>query len=170
MTTALDQFRAEKDTLFRDHPHSPLDRSERESFRGLQYYPENPGLVFDVEPQLFDPPELVEMQTSTGDDATYLRWGRVTFAVDGQEASLPVYRDPGSGSLFLPFQDASAGGETYGAGRYLEVEELPGGRLHLDFNYAYNPYCAYGEGWSCPIPLAENRLRVAIRAGEKTYH
>ena len=110
------------------------------------------------------------MQTSTGDKAVYLRWARVSFQVEGQGATLTVYRDPGSGALFLPFQDANAGGETYGSGRYLEVEEAANGRLHLDFNYAYNPYCAYSDGWSCPMPLPENRLHVPIRAGEQNYH
>jgi uncharacterized protein (DUF1684 family) len=127
-------------------------------------------LIFTLEPELLDPQELVEMQTSTGDEATYLRWARVSFEADGQRATLTVYRDPGSGALFLPFQDATGGEETYGAGRYLEVEEGPDGSLHIDFNYAYNPYCAYSDGWSCPMPLAENRLRMAIRAGEKIYH
>ena len=109
------------------------------------------------------------MQTSTGDVASYLRWARIHFEVDHETAELTVYRDAQSGAFFLPFQDANAGGETYGAGRYLEVEELEDGRLHVDFNYAYNPYCAYNERWSCPIPPAENRLTVAIRAGEKTF-
>ena len=68
---------------------------------------------------------------------------------------------------FLPFVDASAGVETYAAGRYLEPDEMDDGQFHVDFNMAYNPYCAYNDGWSCPITPAENRLKVAIRAGER---
>ena len=107
------------------------------------------------------------MQTSTGDVASYIRWARISFAVDGETAELTVFKDAQSGSLFLPFQDANAGGETYEAGRYLD-EEQHDGRLHVDFNYAYNPYCAYNEMWSCPIPPAENRLAVAVRASERS--
>jgi hypothetical protein len=170
MTTPLEQFRADKDSFFRDDPQSPLLAAQRHSFKGLSYYAEDPALVFTLTPEEFPEQELVDMQTSTGDEATYLRWARVRFEVEGQEAALTVYRDPGSGALFLPFQDANAGGETYGAGRYLEVEELADGKLRVDFNYAYNPYCAYNEGWSCPMPLPENRLSLAIQAGEKAFH
>ena len=165
----LADFRREKDAFFRDHPQSPLMPAQRNAFQGLHYYEPNPGLSLVLEPEPFDEVELVDMQTSTGDTARYLRWARVSFAVDGRETALTVYRDPSSNALFLPFQDASAGGETYGAGRYLDVEELPDGRLAVDFNLAYNPYCAYNEQWSCPIPLPENRLKVAIRAGEKSF-
>ena len=80
---------------------------------------------------------------------------------------MTVYRN--EYGLFLPFVDALAGHETYGAGRYLEPEEAAGKRVHVDFNLAYNPYCAYNERWSCPITPAENRLKVAIRAGEKIF-
>ena len=76
-------------------------------------------------------------------------------------------RDPETGHLFLPFQDETSGRETYGAGRYLEVPVLEDGQLLLDFNYAYHPFCAYNPGYSCPIPPFENRLPVAIRAGER---
>jgi hypothetical protein len=165
----LEDFRREKDAFYRDDPHSPLTARQRRTFAGLSYYPEDPRLRLSLRPQEFEEPELVEMQTSTGDTARYLRWARIEFEVDGAQAALTVYRDPASGEMFLPFQDANAGGETYGAGRYLEPEEMPDGTLLVDFNFAYNPYCAYNEAWSCPIPLPENRLRLAIRAGEMSF-
>ena len=83
-----------------------------------------------------------------------------------------IYRDPQDGALFLPFRDTTSGAESYGAGRYLEVEPTDDGKLRVDFNYAYSPYCAYcayNDRWSCPIPPAENRLGVAIRAGERSF-
>ena len=93
------------------------------------------------------------------------RYGTFTFTVDGQEASLTIYEaDYG---FFLPFVDAGAGTETYPAGRYLEPEYLGDNLFHVDFNHAYNPYCAYSDGWSCPITPAENRLKVSLQAGEK---
>lgn len=165
--SALTDYRREKDDFFRTHPQSPLTPGQRSAFRGLAYYDEAPELAIVIEPEPFAEPEVIDMQTSTGDSARYLRWARVRFDVDDHPAELTVYRNPGSDEMFLPFQDANAGGETYGAGRYLDVSQLPDGKLLLDFNYAYNPYCAYNDGWSCPLPPAENRLHVAIRAGEK---
>lgn len=165
----LSGFRAAKDEFFRTDEHSPLLPEQRAAFSGLVYYDENASLVLELEPQPFADQETIEMQTSTGDVAAYVRWARVHFEVGGEPAALTVYRDAQSGGLFLPFQDANAGGETYGAGRYLDIEPIDGGRLRVDFNYAYNPYCAYNEMWSCPLPPAENRLQVAIRAGEQTF-
>lgn len=167
--TDLDEFRAAKDEYFRNDPSSPLPPAVRARFTGLRYYAEQPELHLELEPELLEDPEVVSMQTSTGDTAPYVRWAAIHFVVDGQPATLTVYRDPHAGHLFLPFSDANAGGETYGAGRYLDVMPLPDGRLVVDFNYAYNPYCAYSPDWSCPIPPAENRLDIAIRAGEQTF-
>src|SRR5690606_13641077 len=118
-TSELSEFRRAKDEFFANDPRSPLTAEQRRRFRGLKYYDENPALAVVAEPEVFESPEMVEMQTSTGDTAPFLRWARVHFEVDGQPAGLTVYRDPVSGELFLPFQDANAGGETYGAGRYL---------------------------------------------------
>ena len=165
----LDEFRTAKDQFFHADHQSPLLADQRTAFSGLAYYEEDAALALALEPEPFAEQETVELQTSTGQTASYVRWARVRFEVDGEPAELTVYRDRQSDAYFLPFQDANAGGETYGAGRYLEVEPLEDGRLHVDFNYAYNPYCAYNEHWSCPIPPAENRLSVAIRAGEKTF-
>jgi len=167
--TQLDDFRRAKDEFFRDEPDSPLAASQRQAFAGLAYYDENPALALELEARPFEERELLSMQTSTGGEATYERWGRIEFEVEGEAAALTLFRDPHAGHFFLPFQDANAGGETYGAGRYLEVEPAGDGRLWVDFNYAYNPYCAYNEHWSCPIPPAENRLKVAIRAGERAF-
>ena len=167
--SALDEARRAKDRFFGEDPHSPLTIEQRREFQGLAYYDEDPALRLQLTPEPFDQPELIEMQTSTGESATYLRWAKVRFEVGGQAAELTLYRSPGSDAIFLPFQDANAGGETYGAGRYLDVDLEEDGTVLLDFNEAYNPYCAYNDMWSCPLPPAENRLRVAIRAGEKSY-
>ena len=164
----LAAFRREKDDFFRTSPDSPLTADQQQAFAGLRYFPENLALrhVVDVEP--FASPETIRMQTSTGDVQAYERFGRVSFTVDGLEASLTIYRN--ENGYFLPFVDTLVGKETYGAGRYLEPEEQPNGTFLVDFNLAYNPYCAYNENWSCPITPAENRLKVPIRAGEKLFH
>jgi uncharacterized protein (DUF1684 family) len=97
----------------------------------------------------------------------YDRFGRFHFEVDGEGVDLTVFQN--EHGFFLPFADSLAGQETYGAGRYLEPELLSNGQLLVDFNLAYNPYCAYNAKWSCPITPAENRLKVPIRAGEKVF-
>jgi uncharacterized protein (DUF1684 family) len=160
-------LRAEKDRFFARSPHSPLTPAQRRSFHGLRYFTENPALRFAAAVEVFPEQEHIQMQTTTGERQIYVRHGRIRFTVDRQEVALTVYRN-GHG-FFLPFVDALAGTETYGAGRYLEPTELPDGRLLIDFNLAYNPYCAYNDTWSCPITPAENRLRAPIRAGEKLF-
>ncbi len=175
MSYPLADFRRQIDEFMRQHAQSPLDRQERARFDGLKYYPENPAYVFEAEIALFpeDGP-AVSMQTSSGDTVEYRRWGQFAFRLDGISAELTIYSDEDGYDLFLPFKDATNGAETYGAGRYLDnhrpgLWQLSPTRLRLDFNFAYNPYCAYSPYYSCPLPPLENWLKVAIRAGEKKY-
>lgn len=115
--------------------------------------------------------EVFELATSMGDRQAYQSAGRVTFSLDGKDCELFLYRqDDQSDVLFVPFRDATSGKETYASGRYLEVEVGPDGEVEVDFNYAYNPYCAYNESWSCPLPPLENWLMIPIRAGERAFH
>ncbi len=113
--------------------------------------------------------ELIRMQTSTGDVQDYKQVGQIHFEVNGEMAVLQVYESAYGGELFLPFVDGTAPLETYGAGRYLEPEMIGKDRLLVDFNLAYNPYCAYNDQWSCPIPPRENRIKIRIEAGEKVF-
>lgn len=161
------EFRKGKDEFFRSDPHSPLTSEQRMEFKGLRYFDENPVLRFELMVKPFEVQKTIEMQTSTGDVQTYTRYGIIEFEVEGVAVSLTVYQS--RHGYFIPFVDALVGQETYGAGRYLDPDVLPGGRLAIDFNLAYNPYCAYNDLYSCPIPPAENRLSVPIRAGEKLF-
>lgn len=163
----LIDFRAEKDEFFGTHYQSPLTSEQKRKFKGLQYFPENEDLRLEVEVERLFDQDPMEMQTSTGGVQTYVRHSRFRFQVEGQEAVLTIYQN--ENGFFLPFVDSLAGKETYPAGRYLEPEELYGNRFLVDFNLAYNPYCAYNEMWSCPLTPAENRLKVPIRAGEKLF-
>jgi uncharacterized protein (DUF1684 family) len=167
--SSLDDFRRAKDTWFRQSAESPIPPGEREAFNGLSYFPERPDLRLAVRPERYEAPESILMQTTAGDVQEYQRWGRFSFEVDGQPAALTIYYAPW-GEYFVPFADATSGGESYGAGRYMALEPLGDGQFLADFNLAYNPYCAYDEAYSCPIPPAENRLAVPILAGERTYH
>lgn len=171
--STLEDLRKEKDDFFRDHHQSPLTAQEKRTFTGLHYYPENPSLSLQLPLEKLEVPRPVVLQTSTGDVREFLHTGQVRFQVGEDEAVLQVYLDDYDG-YFLPFIDATAPDETYGAGRYLEPHDLSGGMgdpiLLVDFNLAYNPYCAYNDIWSCPIPPRENRLSVRIEAGEKKFH
>ena len=162
---ALQTMRRQKDDFFKRHPQSPLTPEQQARFTGLSYYDPNPALDLTVTVEPFPQQASIQMQTTTGSVQTFQRYGQFTFTVDGQEARLTIYlADYG---FFLPFADAGAGQETYAAGRYLEPEHLGGSQFHVDLNQAYNPYCAYNGGWTCPVTPPENRLKVAIRAGEK---
>lgn len=139
--TDLEKFRQEKDAFFRSDPHSPLEPAQKKNFKGLNYFPENPALRLEVTVEEFPDKKTVGMQTSTGDVQMYQRYGKFKFSVEGQEAELTLYSN--EHGFFVPFVDALAGRETYGAGRYVEPEPLDDGKLLVDFNRAYNPYCAY---------------------------
>lgn len=164
-------YRHRRDHFFAEHPHSPLNETQRSGFAGLDYFPERHDLALNLplDESGQDVGETVDLPTTDGKTKSFSRAGRVRFDVDGVPVELTVLRDNDRGSLFIPFRDASAGGETYEFGRYLEPQGRPDGTLDVDFNYAYNPFCAYGEGWSCPIPLEENRLEVTIAAGERAF-
>ena len=165
----LDNFRRAKDEFFARDPHSPLSGQARQSFKGLAYFPPNPDLVIRAPLDVTAQPEDVRMVTSDNDEQIYHRVGVVRFSVDGQPVQLALFSSDDTGRLFIPFRDATSGQETYPAGRYLEAEPPEDGEVVLDFNYAYNPYCAYDSNYSCPLPPVENWLKVPIRAGEKDF-
>ncbi len=154
--------------MFAGDPHSPLTAEQRRSFRGLDYFDENPRLVITATIDRNVDHDEVRMATSGGEEQVYERYGLVRFRVDDQRTEIVLYASDDSDELFIPFRDATSGHETYGAGRYLEVH-THGDDVTIDFNYAYNPNCAYDPSWSCPLPPAENWLKVPIRAGEKIF-
>ncbi len=165
---ALAKFRKEKDELFSHEPDSPLTFEQKREFKGLNYFPPNPKLRLEAAVREFPSKDSISIQTTTGSVQRYRRFGKIAVEAEGQTAELTVYQD--ERSFFLPFVDSLSGKETYPAGRYLEPKSVGGGRLLVDFNYAYNPYCAYNDGWSCPITPLENHIKIPIRAGEKIFH
>jgi uncharacterized protein (DUF1684 family) len=168
MAPELKRFRAEKDKVFARDPHSPLTPEQRRTFDGLPYFDENPQLVIHASIDRNVEHDEVRMSTTGGEEQVYRRYGLVSFRVDDQPAQLVLYSSDDSDELFIPFRDATSGRESYGAGRYLEVE-AHGDHVTIDFNYAYNPSCAYDPAYSCPLPPPENWLKVPIRAGEKVF-
>ncbi len=162
----------EKDSYFGSDPDSPIPDQERGGFQGLKYFP--PGFDYRVDAELarFENPEVVTLVTSKGTIRPYLKYGVFTFQLQGKKLQLHAYKaadDPHERSLFIPFRDETSGRESYGSGRYLDLEETRGEKYVLDFNLAYNPYCAYSENYVCPFPPRENTLPVPVKAGEKNY-
>jgi len=169
---AIRLFRGDKDDYFATSPGSPIPAAERADFTGLPYFEVDPDLVFDglgLEPYAGSEPARFQIPTTTGDLRPAERAGTFRFEVDGRPLSLTAYRLAGGGedSLFVPFADATSGTETYGAGRYLDLEPDDDGTWTLDFNLAYHPSCVYDPRYSCPLPPPENRLPVRIEAGER---
>jgi uncharacterized protein len=171
---AAKRFRAARDRLFIEHPESPIAVDRRRDWRGVDWYPYAPEWrvmgIIDVAVKR----ETFEIALATDGILRCTRIGQVRFAVDGRPARLAVYWLEGyGGGIWLPFADSTSGAETYGGGRYLydtiKGADLGAGEreMVLDFNYAYNPSCAYDDRWSCPLSPAENRLDVAILAGER---
>jgi uncharacterized protein (DUF1684 family) len=163
----LEAARAAKDAMFRGED-SPLPAARRSTFQGLRYF--DPDPKWDVQAAL-DPAasaDSVWLVTSKGTREPFTRVGRVVFRRGGRVHALVLFRSLPSDEFFLPFTDATSGHETYGAGRYVNPVPTPDGGLRLDFNRAYNPYCAYDASWVCPVPPAENHLDVRVRAGEKS--
>jgi uncharacterized protein len=161
----------ERDRLFAAHPQSPLHEERRGEFRGLPVFEYDASLAFSAHVDMDPDPQPVPLAGSTGEPFGFLRVGAVELAV----GRLDVYwLDTYGGGLFVPFRDATAGQQTYGSGRYLldtakgaDLGTASDGALVLDFNFAYNPSCAYSPVWSCPLAPAGNRLDVPVLAGER---
>ncbi|MEN8114134.1 MAG: DUF1684 domain-containing protein [Actinomycetota bacterium] len=165
-TAALLEQRAARDEFFQHSPGSPVPPQERASFTGLAYYDPDPELVFTVPLDIVDP-EPIQIGTTTGEERTYHRVATATVTVEGSDVTVGLY-STGHPGLFLSFRDATSGNETYGAGRYLDIEPNGDGTVTIDFNYAYAPFCAYSDAYSCALPPYENWLEVPIRAGERS--
>lgn len=165
---AVESMRKDKDHAFRHDPYSPIP--DREGFPGLAYYPVDPAYRIPARLQRHATPRALVMQTSDGAQRHYLNVGEFVVPLPGGEARLQAYAHEGTNSLFVPFRDPTSGKETYGPGRYMDLQpEGPQDAYVVDFNLAYNPLCAYNEVYSCPLPPAENWLKLPIPAGERAY-
>ncbi len=163
--------RAAKDAFFRASPDSPITWDKRAGFAGLSYYPIDPTLRFEGLRLLPRPGSLAEILHIATSDGTYRparRVGKLEFPLDGGSRTLTAF-DVGAddASVFIPFADATSVVETYASGRYLDIVPDPDGTYVLDFNAAYQPYCAYSPDYSCPLTPAENLLPDRIEAGER---
>jgi uncharacterized protein len=170
---AWERWRAAREDLFRSHPQSPIEPDRRGTFSGLSFFDYDPSyrVLATVRPA---EPETYDIQSSGDGTFRFTRFAVAELEVRGEPHALECYWLAGyGGGLFLSFRDGTSGQETYGAGRYL-LDTVKGadlgmddGRLILDFNFAYNPSCAYDPAWVCPLTTPANRLAVPIQAGER---
>ncbi len=167
----LESYRERKDLFFKSDAASPLTISQRAEFTQLNYYPPNFDLIFRVRLLKEKTPVRTEIQATGGEMRPATIVGKFEFVVEGRSLKLQVYKMEGDNSndLFLPFLDNTCGKTSYSGGRYLDLTANASGEYVLDFNYAYNPYCAYNHNYSCPIVPKANRLDVDIRAGEEKF-
>jgi uncharacterized protein (DUF1684 family) len=172
----LPDFRARRDDLFGTHPQSPIPAGDRDTFKGLRYFPPNEDAIVDVPVRAAGG----ELTIDTGGPDGVVRYHRAGI-LETPFGELTLWWIAAyGGGLFLPVRDGTCGGQTYGGGRYLTdtvkgthgrgVQWLGADRVRLDFNYLYNPSCAYDPRWACPLAPPENRIIHPLEAGEQTYH
>jgi len=170
----LERLRRQKDRFFATDLQSPLPLEDRGAFHGLAYWPPDPEYRYELEMHEPEKKQTLEVADTGGQTRSLWRWGQFHFDVAGRRCTLHAYKsDPDEDRLFVPFRDETTGRETYSAGRYLDLEPYGNltqeGKWIVDFNEAYNPWCAYSEHYVCPFVPPENWLQVPIRAGEKHY-
>jgi len=172
----LETYWSKIDSAFRDTLHSPLPKEARSGFTALERFTTDPSFRVKASFTLHEGP-VFGMKTTSQREPQYQSIGTLRFVVEGKEEQLTVYRNIDLSRLpdyvhylFVPFTDLTNGDSTYGGGRYIDLEGPLGREVELDFNRAYNPYCAYGGAYSCPIPPLENHVEVAVRAGVLKFH
>lgn len=159
--------RANKDEMFRSDSESPIKPGELDQFVPLAYFPIDEAYAVPAQLQPAAERVTAQMPTSTGTLREVTRLGTLVFTLKGQPLKLAAFAEGNSPRLFVPFTDLTSGTETYQAGRYMNLDPTPTGIYIVDFNIAYAPYCYYNAEYECPLPPAENRLKVPIRAGER---
>ncbi|WP_435352616.1 DUF1684 domain-containing protein [Emticicia sp. SJ17W-69] len=171
----IEKHREEYKAEFLKSANAPLNQ---EDFEYLRFYEPNEKFKVECKFVATKRGEPFELPTSAGKTKTYVKFGELRFQIDKKKYKLAVYQSLGlkiipqyRDYLFIPFKDLTNGKESYGGGRYLDLrmKQLESDKIYLDFNKAYNPYCAFSEGYSCPIPPKENHLKIAIEAGEKNF-
>lgn len=172
-----EDFQKNLNVEFADAVKSPLTEKDRTDFKGLDFFPIDKAFIVEAKFTKAKNEKSFEMKTTTDRMPLYVKYGEVSFTINGENFKLNVYQNlelikrPGfKKHLFLPFSDLTSGNETYGGGRYIDLEIPKGKTITIDFNQAYNPYCAYNPKYSCPIVPAENELLTNVNAGVKKFH
>ena len=172
-----EDFQKNLNVEFADATKSPLTEKDRNDFKGLEFFPIDKAFIVEAKFIKSKNEKSFEMKTTTDRTPLYVKYGEISFTINGENFKLNVYQNlelmkrPGfKKHLFLPFSDLTSGDETYGGGRYIDLEIPKGKTITIDFNQAYNPYCAYNPKYSCPLVPAENELLINVNAGVKKFH
>lgn len=167
-------FQEELNREFSDSASSPLNKEDLKTFDSLKFYPINDKLRIEAKFVKSEQTNTIKMKTSTKRQPVYDIYGQATFTINNKEYTLNLYqshrlreKEDYKNYLFLPFNDITNGKETYGGGRYIDLEIPNGNTITIDFNKAYHPYCAYNAKYSCPVPPIENFLDFKVEAGIK---
>ena len=170
-------FQEELNHEYKDPEKSPLPKEEIPAFNGHEFFPVAARFVVEAKLVKTKNPETFKMKTSTDRLPEYVKYGEAHFMLQGKPQVLEIYQSVTlrekpeyKDHLFLPFTDATNGDESYGGGRYIDLTIPKGKKISIDFNKAYNPYCAYSKKYSCPVPPIANRLDLPVRAGVKNPH
>lgn len=173
---SIRDFQHELNMEFKDKHESPLTEEDRKDFESLDFFPIDSTYKVKAEFKLHKNPKTFAMPTTTDRLPIYKTYGVAVFNLNGKKLSLHIYQNQDliqqpkyKNHLFIPFRDETNAQETYGGGRFLDIEIPEGDTIVIDFNKAYNPYCAYNGKYSCPIPPKENDLAIAVKAGVKNY-
>jgi len=167
----LQSERKEKNEMLKHSADSPLTTAQKQHFDSLAYYQIDPDYNITADYNPLAAPQHIDITTSDGERQAYLKVGYAHFVLGGKQQKLTVL-DPLDNTqdyLFIPFYDETSTRSTYGGGRYLEAELAGSNKIRLDFNTAYNPYCAYNHEYRCPLPPSENQIDVPVEAGEKLF-
>ncbi len=168
----IEKERVEKNEMFKNGEDSPLTYQQKIQFNALNYFPIDKQYLVEANFELNPMKETIRIGYSDGSEKLYLKYGFATFNLLGTEQKLTVLKPTffeGEEYLFLAFYDETSTAETYGGGRYIDLDPEPGNTIKIDFNLAYNPYCAYNTEYRCPLPPKENQITIAVKAGEKKY-
>lgn len=178
--TAQESSKEFQDTLNKEYGNrekSPLTDEDFKVFKGLDFYPINEKFIVEAKFTRTPNEKVFKMKTSTSRVPEYVKYGELLFTIDGKDFKLNLYQNIElikkagfEDYLFLPFSDLTCGKESYIGGRYIDMRISKGATMTIDFNKAYNPYCAYNYKYSCPIVPLENNLDIAILAGVKKFH
>ncbi len=172
----IQKHRSDLNAYYKNPKTSPLPRKQLKTFTGLPFYKIDSKYTVKAKLQYTFNSPLITIKSTKGESESYQKYAIAKFTIDGKDVTLNIYQSlslrnkPGyQNYLFIPFKDATNGLETYATGRFLDayIPETPTGYITLDFNKAYNPYCAYNKKFICPIPPEENKLPIAIKAGVK---
>ena len=164
--SSLQNIRKEKDAYLKTDKDSPIEN--KADFKGLKYFEVNTDFKVTAKLDILKTEQKINIAMSGGETEEYRAFANVTFELEGQKCALKIFQAE-DGSLFLPFKDLTNNKDTYGSGRYLDLDirMIKDGQIEIDFNRCYHPYCAYNHTYTCPVPPAENSVNVLVKAGEK---